>query len=296
MPPLTLLLLLALAGDGDPWADSVALYEPGKGTGAPYTDPQVALGEPARFTGEGVWPGVVSPFNPPFMPGEIVSIGPGGSLVVAFDDPVIDDPDNPWGVDLILFGNTACTDGAYPGGQVSGLLGSDGGIVEVSEDGTNWVLIPGAVADGPWPTLAFLDSGPYDEAPGEVPTDMARPIDPRLTIEDALGLWHEDLVTLYGGGGGGVPIDLASVGISSISFVRISQPPDAQAIAEVDARSDVAPRIPGDVNFGGQVDVTDLLAVIGAFGALPPGGPAADFNGDFVVDVTDLLIVIGHWG
>ena len=64
----------------------------------------------------------------------------------------------------------------------------------------------------------------------------------------------------------------------------------------VDALADVAPRIPGDVNFDGQVDVTDLLSVIGAFGALPPGGPPADFNGDFVVDVTDLLIVIGNWG
>jgi hypothetical protein len=50
----------------------------------------------------------------------------------------------------------------------------------------------------------------------------------------------------------------------------------------------------GDTNLDGTVNVTDLLAVIGAWGAT--GANAADINGDLVVNVTDLLAVIGAWG
>ncbi len=50
----------------------------------------------------------------------------------------------------------------------------------------------------------------------------------------------------------------------------------------------------GDVNGDGVVNVTDLLEVIGAWGACP--GCPADLNGDGVVNVTDLLLVIGNWG
>ena len=55
----------------------------------------------------------------------------------------------------------------------------------------------------------------------------------------------------------------------------------------------------GDVNDDAQVDVNDLLAVLGAWGACDPPCPprcGEDTNGDCVVDVTDLLTVLGHWG
>jgi hypothetical protein len=35
--------------------------------------------------------------------------------------------------------------------------------------------------------------------------------------------------------------------------------------------------------------------LVGSFGELEIGGPLADFNGDFQVDVTDLLALIGNW-
>ncbi len=67
---------------------------------------------------------------------------------------------------------------------------------------------------------------------------------------------------------------------------------DANGTAEICER-------PGDVNDDGVVNVTDLLAVIGAWGNCPHPCPAdvAPFpNGDGMVNVTDLLLVISNWG
>ena len=52
-----------------------------------------------------------------------------------------------------------------------------------------------------------------------------------------------------------------------------------------------------DVDCDGVVDVTDLLAVIAAWGECPAADPCtADTNGDGMVDVTDLLAIIASWG
>jgi hypothetical protein len=51
---------------------------------------------------------------------------------------------------------------------------------------------------------------------------------------------------------------------------------------------------PADTNGDNEVNVTDLLAVIAAWGAT--GTNAADINDDLVVNVTDLLAVIAAWG
>ena len=50
----------------------------------------------------------------------------------------------------------------------------------------------------------------------------------------------------------------------------------------------------GDLDNDGEVGISDLLAVIEAWGAC--GGCNADLNGDNVVNVTDLLSVVEAWG
>ncbi len=56
--------------------------------------------------------------------------------------------------------------------------------------------------------------------------------------------------------------------------------------------------VPGDTNGDGDVNVTDLLALLGAWGACqgpcPPSCPA-DFDDNCEVNVTDLLIMLGNW-
>ncbi len=53
----------------------------------------------------------------------------------------------------------------------------------------------------------------------------------------------------------------------------------------------------GDIDGNGLVNVTDLLALLGAWGncPLPPAPCPADINGDGAVNVTDLLIVLANW-
>ena len=49
-----------------------------------------------------------------------------------------------------------------------------------------------------------------------------------------------------------------------------------------------------DIDGDGDVGVTDLLVLLGAWGT-DPGGPP-DFNGDLTVDTLDLLELLGQWG
>jgi len=278
-----------------PWADTVISYDEGVGGSPGYNSAAAAIGEPSRFTGEGIWPGVVSPFNAPWLADEIVSIGSTGSLIVAFEEPVIDDPANPWGIDLIVFGNTGCIDNSYPNGVVGGLFSDDGGMIEVSADGKQWIEITTSLADGLWPTRGYIDSQPYDSVEGSQPSDFTMPVDPRLSLEDVMGLNNDELVGLYRTSGGGTPINLAETGLNEISYIRISVAANSKLSAEIDGMADVNPQTIGDVNVNGIVDVIDLLILIGSFGPLEIGGPLADFNGDFVIDVTDLLALVGNW-
>jgi hypothetical protein len=280
-------------GDDDPFADTVDSYLPGADAD-PYDDPSTALGMPERFTGEQLgFDSVVSAFSPPFGTDELVSIGAGGHLVLRFDTAVTDDPDNLYGIDLIVFGNTGFIDG---GGFVAkGYFGADGGTVEVSVDGLVWHKAQNTVADGPFPTIGYLDTGPYDTAPGVAHTNFTQPVDPGLTLAHFVGLTHEEVVEAYRGSGGGWGIDLALLGLAQINYVRISQPIDADNAAEIDAVADVPPRLPGDVNLDSIVNTVDLLALIIAWGPVAPGDPPADFNRDGVVNTIDLIELLQAW-
>ena len=98
-------LLSASSALASSFASEVVSYSAGTNASAGYTDPSVALGSPGRATGTGAFDGALTPFNAPYQASDVVSIGAGGSLVVRFDHPVTDDASNPYGVDLLVFGN-----------------------------------------------------------------------------------------------------------------------------------------------------------------------------------------------
>ncbi len=100
--------------DLSPFAIEVVDFSPAPGqfvTNPSYNNPQTTLGE---------------------TDGQICTLGGfGGSITLAFNHEVLDDPLNPDGYDFIVYGN------AFAGW-------SEPGIVEISQDGLTWYLIPGS--------------------------------------------------------------------------------------------------------------------------------------------------------
>lgn len=221
---------------GSPWATEVASYVQGLSPNPSYLDPTTALGSPERFTGEGSFPGVVSPFNPAFGDNEIVSIGDGGSLTVRFDTPITDDPANPFGIDLIVFGNDGFFDADFPNGVVApggATFDPEHMEVEVSDDGVNFVPL-GTFSEGFFPTMGYADSGAFDTTPGSVLTNFLKPVDPSLTKTDFAGLTTIGIAALYDGSGGGTGIDIAPSGLSTVTHVRVLNPLGDNPRIEID--------------------------------------------------------------
>ncbi|CAK9054267.1 GTPase HflX (GTP-binding protein HflX), partial [Durusdinium trenchii] len=213
---VSLLFATAASAQGllDPFAAEVIEYSPGADVPMGFDDPMSALGEPARFTGVGSFPGAVTPFNPAFLSSEVVTIGAGGSLTLRLGTPAIDAATNPFGVDLIIFHNGGYIDAAFPAGVVGGTF-FDGGSIGVSEDGVEFFAVT-MPAESDFPTLGYLDlPTPFTDVPGDVSSDFRLPVDPTI---DPDGLDWDQLVDAYDGSGGGIGIDIGTVGLFEVNF------------------------------------------------------------------------------
>jgi hypothetical protein len=199
------------------FAGTVVSYTEGSGVTSGYNDPTAALGAPTTFIGYQN----ADPFNPPYQSSDIVGIGTGGSLTLQFNTPIQNNPDNPFGLDFIIFGHAGfnedfdtgtATDGSFFTGGTSDVR------VSVSADGsTFYTLNPSLtpVVDGLFPTDA--SGNPF------------LPVNPSLTAADFTGLTLAQIEALYGGSAGGAGFDIAwavngsnqSVSLSSIDYVRL---------------------------------------------------------------------------
>lgn len=224
--------LAAPSAAASPFATSVVSYDPGSNPTGLFTDPGTAIGSPERFTGEGVFPSGVTPFNPAFGTDEIVSVGAGGQLTLGFDRAITDDPSHPFGVDFIVFGNAAFSDVSFfdadPDNNGAGITGSDPSLfgvggdatIQVSRDAVTWTTVAVRALDL-FPTLGYQDTlEPTPPTPGLVETDFTKALDPSLTLADFANLDIAQIAALYGGSGGGIGIDISGTGLASASFVR----------------------------------------------------------------------------
>jgi hypothetical protein len=246
--PLALVVLaLPRVAGADPWADAVISYLPGINPDMGYTTAAASLGEPTRYTNPThPFGGVVTPLNPSWATDETVSIGAGGHLIVRFDEPVTNHPANPFGVDLIVFGNSFFTgnffggppDFAYnPSGTVSG-VSADGGVIEISGDGVNFFPVSGA-ADGLYPTNGYADiAEPFTTVRGSVKARFTLPVDPAFNPN---GKTFAQVIAGYEGSGGGWGVDIGAAGLSSVSYVRVTNPAGSSITPDIDAFADVAP-------------------------------------------------------
>ena len=229
------------------FATEVIDYEPGEGfakdwaTGAGYTKTGSILGPPSSVT-QGEFAGLVTPFSPPYLLDQILSIGKGGQVTVKFDRPIRNESLNPFGLDFIVFGAAGftITNGDFTGGGITdgSLFGqAEGGTrVSVSNDGETWFVLNSELApaiDGYYPTDGSGDA------------DV--PVNPALGVAEIAEAGLAKLKELYGGSAGGTGFDLdwaidadgEPVSLGQAQFVRLEV---LSGRAEIDALSDVRPK------------------------------------------------------
>ncbi|MCH7526191.1 MAG: hypothetical protein IID39_02025, partial [Planctomycetes bacterium] len=262
---LAVVLSLSMGGGSwaaDPWADAVVDASENYTGAELYDDPESVLGEPSTtfydpFAGaQFIVSLVAGPFNLSEPDGEklITTINADQFIKVRFDEPVEDDPFNPFGVDLLVFGNaflagvggvTPETDmDSYTITNPAGILAepitvavSPSGVGDPTTHPQEWyVYADGPYADALYPTNAFRwdrDAGDWGEA-----LDFTKPVDPNIELQGFSGLAAADAIALYGRSGGGTGFDLAETGFEAIQFVYLTG-----TGGEIDALADVSPDV-----------------------------------------------------
>ena len=284
-------------GGPSPFASAVLDYTPGAGqfVGDPaFNDPTRALGAPI---GGGTGSADLS---------SLVTLGGiGGSITLGFDERVMDDPLNPFGIDAIIFGN------AFWFQNTPTSRFGEAGIIEISRDDNgngladdDWFLIPGSDLAPPC-TPCMLPIAVYGQA------ILFHPGGPGATLEDSHGYADlsptlklgdtdaDDLVDdpsatpsefytvpddplavgLTPGSAGGDGFDIAwavdpvtgqPATLDGFDFIRISTGLDASTVfgevsPEIDAVADVRARCGADVNADGEATPADFTAWLAFF-------------------------------
>jgi len=328
---LAVILSVASYAHASDFATEVIEYV--QGTGIPrdsitleyFSNPSTALGRPTvdttgdlSFTSGQSDPfpptaiGPVVPVYQPFRSFELVSVGKnGGRLTLKFDHPVMNDPQNPYGIDLILFGNanqylsdssTLWNNGNPNQATVGDYENSEPQPVSVSQDGITWyTFTTGPYADSFAPTLGRV----YDEVNPDASlgsgnlwwgqaTDPTLPLPPALTAEFFANQTVAQMAKFYGQSAGGTGFDIAPTGWDWIQYIRIDNPSIYNS-PEIDAVVDVAPRIAGDTDLNGIVNYSDFVTLKSHFGK-PGGWNWGDFSGDARVGYEDFVSLKANFG
>lgn len=214
------------------YAAQVISYNAGVTPASGFTNASAALGEPERFTGEGAFPGVVSPFNPPFLTSEIVSIGEGGQIKLRLSHYAVAQAAG--APEIGIFENVGLADTNYPNGQAgspASAFGIDSAVVEVSADGTSWYSFGSIMFDVP--SNGYTDlSNPFASMPGSAPSDFQLPFVGNLNSFDGLQYSHPtnvDVLDLLAGSGGGKWLDISSSGLPQVGYIRLSVADDGNS-------------------------------------------------------------------
>ncbi len=244
----------------------------GPAGGGLYDDPAVVLGKPATQFFDNFNSGggptrqrrvkIIEPaFNLDAEGGNklIVTLNStaaaGDSYIVArFDQPIFDNPANPYGIDLLVFGNAFYVGGGGFVNEATNMntfnlttgIFAENVKVSVSPDGIDWYRYDA----GPYGDTAFPTQGyKWDRAAAswtDEEMDFTKPVNPAMNARFAQGgLTAADGIDLYTGSGGGTGFDLAESGFQWIQYVKVEGIPGF-AGGEIDAFSTVRPMVIGD--------------------------------------------------
>lgn len=220
----------------------------------------------------------INPAYPAWSGGRLLSLvgdddeGTPGFVTIKFDHDVLDDPNNPFGIDFLVFGNAFGVRDSDENVQLTtdpltvsftGKGSYENALVEVSQDGETWYAYEkGPYADSFMPTLGYL----YDPAAPDTglfngnlywgrAARATRPVNPACSFSSFSGLNLAQVCQRYDGSAGGTGFDLAELplpengnGVKWIRYVRISCVEESNDegdfgynVPEIDAVADVAP-------------------------------------------------------
>ena len=223
------------------FVDEVVSYTPGSGVGT-HVNPQAALGEPGDDTGFGL----LTPFNPHFSTDELARIGSGGELTLRFANEVLVGAGLDIGIytNVFLVNNPSATGAQDP----AGAFGGDTVSIQVSANGTDWSAVDTSMVAFDLPHTYYLNpqalTGSSQAVPANpIEADFGKPFDAQLS--DFSGLNFEEIAVLLDGSAGGTWIDLSPTGLSTVSYIRFSEPGDTFELDAVAIANDkVGARVP----------------------------------------------------
>ena len=227
----------------DWWASEV--ISSGRLGNSPYNDPEAVLGKPTVWMNNSGAPSdpdpcavsmVIPAWNVGWPAEEklITTIKaksptePAGHITVKFDTRIYDDPNNWYGKDFIVFGNSFFAAGGsyvYSDSNMADVVmaayeGSgwwEPSPVSVSQDGVTWYSFSnGPYADDYAPTQALAwdwveQCWLKNSSDAEVELDFTRPTPPVYDKADFNGKSAAEGIDLYRGSGGGTAFDLAEL-------------------------------------------------------------------------------------
>lgn len=319
--------------DANDFATEVVEYVEGNASeydwisGLPFDNPANSLGRPTVDTTGENWKIPVSTKVPvvnvygAFRSFELVTVGDGGRLILRFNNPVRDDENNLYGIDLIVFGNAQQETGTGLFWENkdpstfwvnSSELIADEAIVSVSQDGVNWYSYTnGPYADSFAPTFGRVyDPNNPDQSIGSwnlwwgQATDPTQPLNPALTAANFVGKTVAQISQMYGESAGGTGFDLGESGMEWIQYVKIvgrnGNTPEVDAVADVSSCGDWKHPYPaGDVTHDCRVNYEDLAMLAGYWldTMMGPENPAAvaDIYSDNIINFKDWTVMADGW-
>jgi hypothetical protein len=228
---------------------------------SPYNNPAAVLGLPTLQFLDPYAGGVTNrvsiiddPYNvAPDGSDVLTEITAGGEITVMLGRKVYDEPNNPYGIDLIVYGNSFFWSLSGISGFVSdgtdlnaatfksSAIAGHSATVSVSQDGVNWYTYTNTPVLFPDEAYRWDDTNDSWTAEEMNPT---KPINPYLYTNNFAGETVAGALDQFVGAAGGTGYSLHASGFPWIQYVRIQPAPGTYTV--IDAIAAVNPAVVGD--------------------------------------------------